>query len=59
MDFLTTPEKTLPNGPQERPHDGQSDGGAGTGLEKAIGGFKPHPDRFVTFTEPLWAGQTN
>jgi len=34
-------------------------GSSGGGLGEAIGRFqKPHPDRFVTFTEPLW-DQTN
>lgn len=30
-------------------------GGVGKGLEEAIGKFqRPHPDRFLTFTEPWW-----
>jgi len=30
-------------------------GGVGKGLDEAIGKFQtPHPDRFVTFTEPWW-----
>src|ERR1700737_346325 len=34
---------------------GNLTGGVGKGLDEAIGKFqKPHPDRFVTFTEPWW-----
>ncbi len=60
MDFLTTPEKTLPVMDRKNVRMMVNlTGGAGTGLEKAIERFqRPHPDRFVTFTEPLW-GRTN
>ena len=56
MDFLTTPEKTLPVMDRKNVRMMVNlTGGAGAGLERAIEKFqRPHPNRFVTFTEPLW-----
>jgi len=56
MDFLTTPEKTLPVMDRKNVRMMVNlTGGAGAGLEEAIEKFqRSHPGRFVTFTEPLW-----
>ena len=56
MDFLATPETLLPV--MERKNIRTMinlTGGSGKGLEEAIQRFQtPHPDRFLTFTEPSW-----
>jgi predicted TIM-barrel fold metal-dependent hydrolase len=56
MEFLAAPETIL--GCMERKNIRvmvNLTGGSGKGLDQAIERFqKPHPDRFVTFTEPIW-----
>jgi predicted TIM-barrel fold metal-dependent hydrolase len=57
LDFLTTPEAVLPVMDRKNIRVMVNlTGGAGAGLAEAIEKFqKPHPDRFLTFTEPSWA----
>jgi len=56
MEFLATPESILPT--MDRKNIKMMvnlTGGSGKGLEEAIQKFQqPHPDRFLTFTEPSW-----
>jgi len=56
MDFLATPESLLPV--MDRKNIRMMinlTGGSGNGLQEAIERFQtPHPDRFLTFTEPSW-----
>ena len=56
MEFLATPESILPV--MDRKNIKMMvnlTGGSGKGLEEAVQRFqKPHPDRFLTFTEPSW-----
>src|SRR5215831_18886341 len=63
MDFLATPETLLPVMDRKNLHIMVNlTGGSGKGLEEAIQKFQqPHPDRFLTFTEPTWdhANQPN
>jgi predicted TIM-barrel fold metal-dependent hydrolase len=56
MDFLSTPEELLPVMDRRNIRIMVNlTGGSGNGLEDAIQKFqKPHPDRFLTFTEPSW-----
>jgi predicted TIM-barrel fold metal-dependent hydrolase len=56
MDFLSTPEKLLPTMDRKNLRMMVNlTGGSGKGLVEAIDKFqKPHPDRFLTFTEPTW-----
>jgi predicted TIM-barrel fold metal-dependent hydrolase len=56
MDFLATPETLLPVMDRKNIRTMVNlTGGSGTGLEQAIQKFQqPHPDRFLTFTEPWW-----
>jgi len=43
------------DGPQKYQDHGELDRGSGKGLEEAVQRFQlPHPDRFLTFTEPSW-----
>jgi predicted TIM-barrel fold metal-dependent hydrolase len=57
LDFLAAPEAVLPVMDRKNIRVMVNlTGGAGAGLAEAIAKFqKPHPDRFLTFTEPLWA----
>jgi predicted TIM-barrel fold metal-dependent hydrolase len=56
MDFLATPETLLPVMDRKNVRIMVNlTGGSGKGLEEAIHTFQqPHPDRFLTFTEPTW-----
>ena len=56
MDFLATPETLLPVMDRKNLRIMVNlTGGSGKGLEEAIHKFQqPHPDRFLTFTEPTW-----
>src|SRR6516164_5911587 len=56
MEFLSTPESLLPVMDRKNIRIMVNlTGGAGSGLDQAVSRFqKPHPDRFLTFTEPLW-----
>jgi len=56
MEFLSTPESLLPVMDRKNIRMMVNlTGGAGSGLDQAVSRFqKPHPDRFLTFTEPLW-----
>ncbi|HLZ11933.1 MAG TPA: amidohydrolase family protein [Candidatus Acidoferrum sp.] len=56
MEFLATPESLLPvmNRKNIRIMVNLT-GGSGKGLNEAVERFqRPHPDRFLTFTEPTW-----
>jgi predicted TIM-barrel fold metal-dependent hydrolase len=56
MEFLATPESLLPvmNRKNIRTMVNLT-GGSGKGLNEAVERFqRPHPDRFLTFTEPTW-----
>ena len=57
LQFLATPETVLPTMDRKNIKIMVNlTGGSGLGLEEAIQKFqKPYPNRFVTFTEPLWA----
>jgi predicted TIM-barrel fold metal-dependent hydrolase len=56
VEFLATPETVLPLMDRKNIRIMVNlTGSSGSGLNEAIEKFqKPHPDRFVTFTEPLW-----
>jgi len=56
MDFLATPETLLPVMDRKNIRIMVNlTGGSGKGLHEAIQKFQqPHPDRFLTFTEPTW-----
>jgi predicted TIM-barrel fold metal-dependent hydrolase len=56
MEFLATPESLLPVMDRKNIRIMVNlTGGSGKGLEEAIEKFqRPHPDRFLTFTEPTW-----
>jgi predicted TIM-barrel fold metal-dependent hydrolase len=56
MNYLATPETLLPVMDRTNVRIMVNlTGGSGTGLEEAIRKFQqPHPDRFLTFTEPSW-----
>lgn len=56
MDFLATPETLLPVMDRRNIRIMVNlTGGSGKGLEESIRKFQqPHPDRFLTFTEPSW-----
>jgi predicted TIM-barrel fold metal-dependent hydrolase len=56
MDFLATPETLLPVMDRKNIRIMVNlTGGSGKGLNEAIQKFQlPHPDRFLTFTEPTW-----
>jgi len=56
LQFLATPETVLPTMDRKNIKIMVNlTGGSGHGLEEAIQEFqKPHPTRFITFTEPLW-----
>lgn len=56
MEFLATPESVLPTMDRKNIRFMVNlTGGSGKGLEEAIKRFQePHPDRFLTFTEPTW-----
>jgi len=56
LEFLATPETVLPVMDRKNIRMMVNlTGGSGSGLSQAIERFeKPHADRFVTFTEPLW-----
>jgi predicted TIM-barrel fold metal-dependent hydrolase len=56
LEFLATPEALLPTMDRKNIRIMVNlTGGSGHGLDEAIEKFqKPHPTRFVTFTEPLW-----
>jgi predicted TIM-barrel fold metal-dependent hydrolase len=56
LEFLATPEAVLPVMDRKNIRIMVNlTGSSGHGLDEAIEKFqKPHPDRFVTFTEPLW-----
>jgi len=56
MQFLATPSDLLPVMERKNIHTMVNlTGGAEIGLDQAIRKFQqPHPDRFLTFTEPLW-----
>jgi predicted TIM-barrel fold metal-dependent hydrolase len=56
MDFLATPETLLPVMDKTNLRMMVNlTGGSGAGLAEAIRKFQqPHPDRFLTFTEPSW-----
>jgi predicted TIM-barrel fold metal-dependent hydrolase len=56
MDFLATPETLLPVMDRKNIRIMVNlTGGSGKGLSEAIQKFQqPHPDRFLTFTEPMW-----
>jgi len=60
VEFLAAPENVLPLMDRKNIRIMVNlTGSSGSGLSDAIERFqKPHPDRFVTFTEPLW-DQTN
>jgi len=63
MEFLAKPETLLPVMDRRNIRMMVNlTGGSGRGLEEAIQRFQqPHPDRFLTFTEPTWdqANQPN
>jgi predicted TIM-barrel fold metal-dependent hydrolase len=56
MEFLSTPELLLPTMDRKNIRLMVNlTGGSGKGLVEAIHKFQqPHPDRFLTFTEPTW-----
>ena len=56
VEFLAAPDSVLPIMDRKNIRIMVNlTGSSGGGLNEAIGRFqKPHPDRFVTFTEPLW-----
>ena len=56
LEFLTTPESVLPVMDRKNIKSMVNlTGSSGRGLNEAIDRFqKPYPNRFVTFTEPLW-----
>jgi len=56
MEFLATPESILPTMDRRNIKVMVNlTGGSGKGLEEAVKRFqRPHPDRFLTFTEPSW-----
>jgi predicted TIM-barrel fold metal-dependent hydrolase len=56
MDFLATPETLLPVMDRKNLRIMVNlTGGSGNGLADAVQKFQqPHPDRFLTFTEPSW-----
>jgi predicted TIM-barrel fold metal-dependent hydrolase len=56
MEFMATPDSILPVMDRKNIRMMVNlTGGSGRGLDEAIGKFqKPYPDRFLTFTEPLW-----
>ncbi len=56
MEFLATPESVLPVMDRKNIKIMVNlTGGSGKGLEEAVQRFQqPHPDRFLTFTEPSW-----
>ena len=56
LEFLAEPPTVLPVMDRKNIHTMVNlTGSSGKGLEQAIARFeKPHPDRFITFTEPLW-----
>jgi len=56
MEFLATPESVLPVMDRKNIKIMVNlTGGSGKGLEEAAQRFQqPHPDRFLTFTEPSW-----
>ena len=56
LEFLAAPETVLPIMDRKNIRMMVNlTGGSGQGLDEAIQKFqKPHPNRFVTFTEPLW-----
>ena len=56
MEFLATPETLLPVMDRKNIRFMVNlTGGSGKGLDEAVERFqKPHPDRFLTFTEPTW-----
>jgi len=56
VEFLATPGSVLPIMDRKNIQIMVNlTGSSGSGLNEAIARFqKPHPDRFVTFTEPLW-----
>ena len=56
MEFLATPESVLPLMDRKNIRIMVNlTGGSGKGLEETVQRFqRPHPDRFLTFTEPSW-----
>jgi predicted TIM-barrel fold metal-dependent hydrolase len=56
MQFLASPETLLPVMDRKNIRFMVNlTGGSGKGLDEAVERFqKPHPDRFLTFTEPTW-----
>jgi predicted TIM-barrel fold metal-dependent hydrolase len=56
MEFLSTPETLLPVMDRKNIRIMVNlTGGSGKGLSEAVEKFqRPHPDRFLTFTEPTW-----
>jgi predicted TIM-barrel fold metal-dependent hydrolase len=56
MHFMANPEAVLPVMDRKNIRMMVNlTGGSGKGLDEAIEKFqKPHPDRFLTFTEPMW-----
>src|SRR5262249_19960834 len=56
MEFLAAPESVLPVVKRKNIKMMVNlTGGSGKGLEEAVARFqRPHPDRFLTFTEPSW-----
>lgn len=56
MEFLATPETLLPVMDRKNIRIMVNlTGGSGKGLNEAVKRFQqPHPDRFLTFTEPTW-----
>jgi predicted TIM-barrel fold metal-dependent hydrolase len=56
MEFLATPESLLPVMDRKNIRIMVNlTGGSGKGLAEAVEKFQqPHPDRFLTFTEPTW-----
>jgi predicted TIM-barrel fold metal-dependent hydrolase len=56
MEFLSRPETLLPVMDRKNIRFMVNlTGGSGKGLDEAVERFqKPHPDRFLTFTEPTW-----
>jgi predicted TIM-barrel fold metal-dependent hydrolase len=56
MEFLASPETLLPVMDRKNIRFMVNlTGGSGKGLDEAVERFqKPHPDRFLTFTEPTW-----
>src|SRR5262244_932036 len=56
VEFLASPDSVLPIMDRKNIRVMVNlTGSSGSGLNEAIEKFqKPHPDRFVTFTEPLW-----